>query len=156
MGSTIWGEGQGKQGLCSGWGRGASCCGNGGWYSTLSLLGILHSKQGVSVGNPSLQGFSGTLTAGTRRSDVFAYLLYDPQQVHAVLWGPGHSMASLPAHRPWRAVQSSSAVEFSCLVFLFSLFKLFVFFTVQTYIIYVGFFHITWHCVLFWYIQYMK
>lgn len=53
----------------------------------MSLLGILHSNQGASVGSPSLQGFSGTLTAGTRRSDVFVYLLYDPQQLHAVLWG---------------------------------------------------------------------
>lgn len=53
----------------------------------MSLLGILHSNQGASIGSPSLQGFSGTLTAGTRRSDVFVYLLYDLQQLHAVLWG---------------------------------------------------------------------
>ena len=62
--------------------------------------------------------------------------------------GPGHLTASLPAHGPRRAVQSGSAVGFSCLVLFFHCSSWYDTWIVGC-IIYVDFFHIMWHCVLF-------
>lgn len=77
-----------------------------GRASAPCLPGTLHSNQGLSGDDASLQGLPGTLTVGTRGPDVFALLLYDQQHVRVALWGTWAPVVSLPVHGPWRAVQS--------------------------------------------------
>lgn len=120
----------GSRGLCNGWGRGASCCGNGGWYSTLSLLGILRQSRVVSVGNPSPSGVFWHTYCWHKEVRCICLSPLWPTAGACSALGTWASMASLPSHRPWRAVQVVQQWSFlvwfafhcsSCL--FFSLFK---------------------------------